>query len=269
MDSEKIRSILKEAVEAKLPGHQIDMWAGVQERLVAGNQDFDQQGARMNRTRRRQLPRLALIALTMVALTAFTLITPQGRAIAQEMLQFFRRAESHTFPLAPSQIPVGESDPSEPTAQPPASMISIRDAEMQAGFDAAELPFVPEGFEYLGARVYGKAIHLEYGVPGGGGNLMITQSKDGFNQSDWDKVPAEAIVPVKIRDLDGEFAQGSFIVPAGETSAVWNPDAPILRLRWVKDGIWFEMAKYGDVERIEYLDQSGMITLAESLIYPP
>jgi hypothetical protein len=197
MDSEKIGSILKEAIEAEMPGHQIDLWAGVQERLVAGSRDFDQQGARMNRTRPRYRPRLALVTLMMVALVTFTLSTPQGRAIAQKMLQFFRRAESNSFPLAPSQFPVGESDPSAPTAQPPASLVSIGEAEIQAGFDAAELPFVPEGFEYLGARVYGKAIHLEYGVPGGGGNLIITQSKDGFNQSDWDKVPAEAIVSVR------------------------------------------------------------------------
>jgi len=60
---------------------------------------------------------------------------------------------------------------------------------------------------------------------------------------------------------------GMFVVFAGDTSATWNPDAPILRLHWLKDGIWFEMTKYGNVESIEYLDQVGMIALAESLIY--
>jgi len=56
-----------------------------------------------------------------------------------------------------------------------------------------------------------------------------------------------------------------FVVYPNETSATWNPDAPVLRLRWVKDGIWFEMAKFGDVVPIEYLDQAGLIELAESL----
>jgi hypothetical protein len=95
------------------------------------------------------------------------------------------------------------------------------------------------------------------------------QSKEGFVQSDWDRVPAEAVVPVKIEKLDGEFVEGTFVVPVDQTSAVWNPSAPILRLRWVKNGIWFEMTKFGDVHAIEYLDRDGMIELAESLTHDP
>ena len=94
---------------------------------------------------------------------------------------------------------------------------------------------------------------------------MIMQSRSGFIQSDWDRVPGEAVVPVKIGELDAEFTRGTFVVPAGETSAIWSPDAAILRLRWVKDGVWFEMTRFGDVERIEYLDRDAMIELAESL----
>jgi hypothetical protein len=136
---------------------------------------------------------------------------------------------------------------------------------MKAGFDAAELPLVPQGFNYLGARVYGNAISLEYEAQGGGGNLIIMQSKDGFLQSDWDRVPAEAVIAVQVGDLDAEFTQGTFVVPSGETSAVWNPSAAILRLRWMQDDIWVEMTKFGNVEVIEYLDQNGMIKLAERL----
>lgn len=62
-------------------------------------------------------------------------------------------------------------------------------------------------------------------------------------QSDWDKVPAQAIVPVKVGELDAEFAAGTFVVYEGEDAATWNPNAPVLRLRWVKDGVWFEVTK--------------------------
>ena len=220
-------------------------------------------------TQPRRLQRVAFTVLMVAALAMIAFITPQGRAFAQEILQLFSRAESNSFPLSPSQIPDDDSDTSVPTAEPPAALVSVQQAELQAGFDAAELPSVPAGFEYLGTRVYGNAIHLEYEAQGGGCNLIVTQSRDGFIQSDWDQVPAEAIFPVKIRETDGEFAQGTFVVPAGATSAMWNPDAPILRLRWVKDGIWIEMAKFGDVERIEYLDQEAMIALAESLTIDP
>jgi hypothetical protein len=145
----------------------------------------------------------------------------------------------------------------------------VSDAERLAGFDAAELPSTPKGFTFLGARLYGKAISLEYAAEGGGGNLIIMQSQDGYVQSDWDKVPVDEVVPVKIGELDGEFAQGTFVVYPNETSGTWNPNAANLRLRWVKNGSWFEMTKFGNVESIEYLDRTGMIELAENMVYKP
>ena len=219
----------------------------------------------MNAIQPRLMQRVALTVLMVAGLVTIALTTPPGRALAQEILKFFNRAESNVLPLPPDQIISPEESASMPTAMPPAPLISVAEAEMQAGFDAAELPLVPEGLNYLGARLYGNAISIEYEAQGGGGNLIIMQSKDGFLQSDWDRVPAEAVTPVKIGDLDGEFAQGTFVVPAGETSAVWNPSAASLRLRWMQDGIWVELIKFGNVEAIEYLDQDELITLAESL----
>lgn len=264
MDNKKIKSILEDAVEAKLPSHQINLWAGVKGRLVARRKPSFQQGETMTYIRSRRLQRLGLAALLIAMLTTMTLITPQGRAVAQSVLQFFIRAESNTIPLQPGQIVPPESVEAA-TAVPPSLPISVVEAEQAAGFDAAELPIAPDGFDYLGARLYGDAISIEYEAQGGGGNLIIMQSREGYTQSHWDQVPAEAIVPVKIGELDGEFAQGTFVVYGNDSVATWNPDASILRLRWVKDGIWFEMTKFGDVELIEYLDQTEMIALAESL----
>jgi len=209
--------------------------------------------------------RLAYSALAVLTVAALALVTPQGRAFAQSVLQFFTRAESNSFDLEPSQIAPVETVQDEATAMPPSPLISVADAEAQVGFDALELPATPEGFNYLGARLYGNVISIEYEAQGSGGNLIITQSQNGYNQSDWDQVPADAIRDVKIGDVDGEFVKGTFVVYPNDTSATWNPNASILRLRWVDKGIWFEMTKYGNVVSIEYLDQAGMIELAESL----
>ena len=263
MDNKEIKSILEATVEQEIPSSQIDLLPAIRASLVAGQQF--QQGENMMSIRSRRIQRLAWAALIVAAFLTVALVTPQGRAFAQNILQFFTRADSNSFPLQPSQIVTSPENPSVPTAEPPASLMSVAEAEVQAGFDAAKLPTAPDGFEYLGARVYGNAISIEYGVPGGGGNLILMQSKDGFVQSDWDKAPEEAITPVQINEWDGEFVQGAFVVRPGETLATWNPDVPILRLRWVKDGIWFELTKFGDVEPIEYLDRDGLIELAESL----
>ena len=269
MEDKRIQSILQDALEEEIPSSEIKLWPAIRASLVAGKNMSVQQGEKMNGTQPRHLQRVALTILMMAVLASLAFITPQGRALAQDILQFFRRAESNTFPLSASQIPSDEIDASTPTAAPPAPLISVSDAELQAGFDAAELASIPQGFNYLGTRVYGNAIQLEYEAQGGGGNLFITQSKEGFLQSDWDKVPADAITSVTIGGSDAEFAQGTFVVYPGETSATWNADAPVLRLRWVKDGIWYEIAKFGDVERIEYLDRERMIALAESLTNNP
>ena len=226
-------------------------------------------GEKICATKSRFFSKVAIATLMIIALLAVAFLTPQGRAFAQSIIQFFTRTENTSFPLQPSQIAADETEPAEPTAAPTAPLISVAEAEGRAGFNIAELPTIPKGLSFLGARLYGNAISVEYEAQGGGGSLSIMQSPDGFYQSEWDRVPADAIVPAKIGDLDGEFVQGTFVVYAGETSAKWSPDAPILRLRWMRDGIWFEMTKFGDVESIEYLDQAGMITLAESLVYTP
>jgi len=221
--------------------------------------------ARLHRIR---IPRTVFAILAAIAvLLAVAFATPQGRAFAQDAWQFFVRAQDTTFPLRRSQT--SEPDLSGPTAVPPAPLISVAEAEARVGFDLAELPFVPDGLNYLGARLYGRAVGIEYETQGRGGHLVLVQSQAGFVQSDWDKVPAHAIAPVKIGELDGEFARGTFVVYAGETRATWNPDAPILRLRWVQDGVWFEMTKFGNVDAIEYLDQAGLIELAEHLVVNP
>jgi hypothetical protein len=258
MDKKQIQSILQDALEEKVPSSEVNLWRAVKTSLVAGI--TEQQGANMNTTKPRGMSRLAYATLAVVALLALAFVTPQGRAFAQSVLQFFTRAERDSFP-----VQVTTPDPSAPTAVAPASLISVAEAEALAGFDLAELPSVPQGFEYLGTRMYGNYVSIEYGVPGGGGNLFLMQSRDGFLHSEWDQVPADAIVPVKIGGVDAEYAQGMFVVYGGETSAKWNSDAPVFRLRWFQDGVWFELTKYGDVYPIEYLNMDGLIALAESL----
>lgn len=264
MDSKNIKSILENVLEDEIPSAQIDLLPAIQSRLVTGKKLPAQQGEPMKKTFTK---RLAFSFLAVAALTIVALLTPQGRAFAQNVLQLFRRADSKTFEVEPAMVEPLETDQANATAAPPAPLISVEEAETIVGFDVLELPSVPSGFNYLGARLYANSVSIEYEARGQGGMLIITQSRDGYWQSEagWDKVPVDAIVSVKIGNVDGEFAKGMFVAYPNDTSATWNPDASVLRLRWVDNGIWFEMTKFGDVVPIEYLDQARMIELAESL----
>jgi hypothetical protein len=268
MNDKEIRSILQDALEEEIPPAQVNLWPAVRASLVAGKRQPVQQGANMKTERLYRLPRLAAVGAIVVALLAVALLTPQGRALSQTILEFFTRVEDTAVPVPPPAPAAGESEAPVPTALPPSPLISVAEAEAQAGFDVAELPAVPEGFDYLGARLYGDTVSIEYQTPDYD-HLRIQQSQQDLNQSEWDSVPAEAVIPVKIGHLDGEFAQGMFVVWSGETTATWYPEAPLLRLRWAKDGVRFEMTKHGDGEAIEYLDQAGLVELAESLAIQP
>ncbi len=266
MSNNKIQSILEDVLEEEIPSSQVNLWPAVKADLVAGKHQQNQQGDKMNTIQPRRIPRFALAISLVLALLVFFIATPQGRTFAVSVLDLFTRTESPPIPSEDSQnIPVV---PGEllPTALPPASLISVAEAEAQVGFNVAEVSYVPEGFDYLGVRLYGNNVSMDYQTEGYG-HLIIMQSQEGFYQSDWDSVPADSVIPVKIGELDGEFAPGTFVVDSGETTATWNPDATIVRLRWVDNGVWFEIAGYGDA--IEYLDLAELIKLAESLTIQP
>ena len=269
MKDEEIRTVLKEALEEEIPSSRVNLWPGVKASLVAGDYKSNQQGANMETKRAKRLPRFVAVAALLAALLAVAFLTPQGRAFSRSLVQFFRQAEDATLPLPPSQTTAGATDLSAPTTEPPAPLVSAAEAATQAGFAIAELPSVPDGLVYLGVRVYGGAAHLEYRTEDYAGYLIIKQSPGGFVESSWDGVPADQVVPVTVGEWDGEFAQGAFIVYADRTGATWNPDAPLLRLRWVQDGVRFEMTKSGYADAIAYLDQAGMVELAERLAIQP
>lgn len=220
----------------------------------------------MNLTRVRRVLRPAVAIPLVLALLLLLAATPQGRSFAQSVLELFTRAGRAPIAVEESRTGAAGPDAAAPTVEPPAPLISVAEAEAQAGFQVGELPATPRGFEFLGARLYGNYVSMDF-MTQGYGHLMIMQSKGGFLESDFDQVPAEQVIPVKIGGLDGELVQGSFLVYPGDSTAHWNPDAAFTRLRWVEDGLWIEIALHGDAHR--YLDLEGLIGLAESLAVRP
>ena len=268
MDQKNIQSILQDALEKAIPSSRIHLWHAVKASLVAGRKT-NQPGEPMNTINSRRMWRVAFAGMTALTLLIITLTTPQGRAFAQSVLQFFKRADSNVLILPTEQIASAEDAGSISTAEPPAPFMSVPEAEKIAGFDAKELPSIPQGFKFAGAMADQNGMSIQYEAQGGGGHLLINESTTGFMQSEWDQATAEAISQVKVGELDAELVQGAYVVYPGETVGRWNPDAAILRLRWISDGLWIEMAKFGDVERIEYLDQNVLIELAASLTNAP
>lgn len=265
MENKNIKSVLQNALEEEVPSSQIDLWSAVKERLVTGQNSSFAQGVKMKSIGSRRLQRVGLVILMVAALMAVVLITPQGRAFAQDLFKFFRRAESNVMPIPPDQIIAAEATRAVPTAVPPAPLITIAEAYQVVGF-SFRVPETPEGFVLRGARADADSISIEYEARGGGA-LILHESSQGFIESEWDQAPIEAISQARIGTIDAEVVQGTFVVFPGETVARWNPDAPVLRLRWIFDGVWFELAKFGNVESIAHVDRDALLTLAENMMY--
>jgi hypothetical protein len=212
---------------------------------------------------------LGAATLTLLLLAAALLVTPQGRAWAQSVWQFFSVAPADSFAVQPVAPPQADAPtavaPSVNAAECGADLAcQVRSAETLLGFT----PVVPdEGFAGLTLQAVdaaGGILRLSYAAQGGGG-LVLSQGQGDLTASRWDEVAAEAVEAVQVGDVPGEYVQGTFVVPAGSSTAIWNSDAVVLRLRWQQGDRYFELAKLGDPEHLEYLDKAALIALAETI----
>src|SRR5512139_4101954 len=134
MENKDFKTILQNALEQEVPASQIGLWTGIRERLVAGRKPSFEQGEKMKPIGSRRLQRLALVMLMIVALMAVVLITPQGRAFAQDIFKFFKRADSNVMPISPDLVASVEEAQTIPTVVPPAPLITVSDAYQVVGF---------------------------------------------------------------------------------------------------------------------------------------
>ena len=81
MDKKNIQSILWDVLEDEIPSETIKLWPAVKADLVAGQQ----QGEKMNITRERRISQVAFGSLVIIALLTAVLLTPPGRAFAQDL----------------------------------------------------------------------------------------------------------------------------------------------------------------------------------------
>lgn len=266
MNNKIIKSILKEELEKEIPSSQIQLLPAIKSYYVAKNfNNSTDPGLKQITIKNQRRKQFSAAILIIISLVIFIFITPGGRTLAQNVWQLFIPTENNSFTAHSSTINTAEIDQVDSIPEDTTPLIKISEAEKIVGFDIKELPFIPNGLNYLGARVNGESVIIEYEAIGGGGTLLIQQSMEGYYQSKWDKVPQNDITSVMIGNISGEFVEGGFSVSPEKNNAVWNPDIDMMRLRWFDNGIWFELTKLGDVKVMEFIDQAYLIQLAESL----
>jgi hypothetical protein len=278
MDNKKIQSILQDALEKEIPSSKVNLWQAVKTSLVAGKQ----QGEKMNTTKLRRISRAALITLMIVVLLALALITPQGRAFAHSILQFFVRSQSDAIPMPTTQpmtwVDVTPGVPAATMTPLPAMAVfanecgdigsptcTVEQIRSKVDFTVKEPGNLPEGLYFIGATGGPDSIQISYQYKDMSGSLYITEKRwTGIPSPQTDLVGASAKVEqVQIGGLTGEYFTGIFVAADEGNVAHWDPYFFGLEtLRWVDDGISYTM---------EYayppapLGKEGMAALAESM----
>lgn len=238
-----------------------------------------------------------VLAMTVLLLVAGLLITPQGRAWAQEVFQFFKKINSTTvempdsvskllqetneeydLPLVPVFIPtVSPEMASLPGCETPQKSQSyhcqITLAESQLGFDLKELP--PEleqwNFDFLAFNAAAKTATISYTLKSlHYGTLNLSQGAgdfpDDYPKNPWEAVPADKVQIVKVGTYNGEYVRGSFIMPAGSANLTWEDSDSHQRLAWSDGTKWYVIEVWSEPTGPKIMDRDQFIKLAESLV---
>lgn len=248
-------------------------------------------------------PRWVIAMTVVVLIVGILIVTPQGRAWAQELLGFFRRINSASVQISDEQIKQMDEihEPYDlplvpvfvPTVSPEMATISgcetpqkaqsyrcqILLAESTLGFDLKELPEKPNNWEfktfYFNAdyqvAVMNYELDFQYNTYTTYSSLSFTQGASDFSNlyenSPWYAVPADKVEPVTIGDYNGEYVKGGFGLPAGSNELVWNADRQ--RLAWSEGAHWYFLDFHPNLNVAGTMGKDQLIELAESLITSP
>jgi hypothetical protein len=285
MDNKNIQSILQDVLEGQIPSSQIQLWPAVKASLVADKHSLVQRAEKMDSPKRQRLQRTAFTILIIAALLTIAFITPQGRAFAQSILQFFVRTASDSLPVPTEQVTWVEVTPGfvhpTRTALPPMAIFaddcgdfpiptcSVEQIREKVDFPVKELRNIPEGMYFIGTTGGPDTVFLKYEFENNSGGLTIFEERwSGQPAQGTSEVGASAIVEtVQIGDLDGEYFRGSFVMQAGESETTWDPDFGAETLRWVDGSISYTL-QYDFTSQMP-LGKEVLVALAESMTTEP
>ena len=220
----------------------------------------------VNRRRSIQATALAVLMVTLVFAA-----TPQGYAVAQDILQFFTRTESDSYYEPVSDLTFEETTPFHAecgiSIHPTCSVEQVRS---KVDFEVKELALLPDGMYFEGATGGPDFIELAYlhqDVDRLGGELSVVVEATGRPSAIGTGIAAKSapIEQVQIGDLPGEYYTG-ILFQDEQGNVTWLPDEPMATLRWEDNGSTYTLV-YDS--RRHPLGKEDLVRLAESMTTEP
>ena len=254
-------------------------------------------------TKTRRFQTIQAIALVGLILVAVLLITPQGRALAQEIIQFFSRSEGETVPL-PQQQATAFSQIATPkptyrmalstVAPGPSSPLTDLDrlaaqlsgcaqqyqsyscqaaaVKQMTGYAFKGFSSMPQGYVFskFDIRPQEDMVMTIYRSIEGEGWLVLYQGKGNdskfLKSSDWTKAPSDKIETVKIGGEQGEYVRGMFVVKAGSSEMTWKDDGWVQKIGWQAGDNWFMIEENNNPIAQSFLDKEHLLAIAGRLV---
>lgn len=239
---------------------------------------------------------LAVFYTVIFLLIAFVGLTPQGRAFAQNIIEFFTVTEQSSLPLSeeelasfytpdpPRALSLVEVTPLSQSSEYCSSpedvktyQCEIKQVESGLEVDLKEFSTTPPSHIFADVWSYPNSLSANadtYTVgilyQGQGKYLSLAQGNGDFPpDSDWDKALQSAVQRVTIGEFEGEYVNGSFGLRNGDNKLTWDSSGTDQRIRWKEGDRWFELTAFGGPGTSGYLDKDALISLASSLVYQP
>lgn len=210
-------------------------------------------------------------ALAMVMVTLVFAATPQGYAIAQELLLFFTRTESDSYYSPVSDLTFEETTPfyeeCGTSIQPTCSVEQVRS---WVDFEVKEPAVLPDGMYFEGATGGPDFIELAYlhtDADRLGAEMSIGIEAIGRPSDVGTGIAAKSaqIEQVQIGDLPGEYYTGGLFQDE-YGNVTWHPEEPIATLRWEDNGSTYTLIY---ISRRYPLAKEDLVRLAESMTLEP
>ena len=268
MKADNLNTLLSDLAESAQPTAQIDLWPEIKTHLEA--RTWQPQTGEPMKTFAQNTParRMALAALALILIVALLALTPQGRALAQTILQLFTRADQDRYPLQAWQM-----TPPAPASPESLFQLSFQEAETQAGFDTLGPVEPPAGMIFLGASYDSQHQIVAQTFGHGPESFELTLWQQPLEQhqscgdisnycdniTGGDLVGASAQVEtVQIGAVTGEYVEGVWNLT--DNGPVWEPTPYLKTLRWQTDEMVFVLTYMG-----MELDRDALVALAASL----
>jgi hypothetical protein len=220
----------------------------------------------VNRRRSIQATALAVVMVTL----AFA-FTPQGYAVAQDVLQFFTRTESDSFYEPVSDLTFEETTPfHEQCGIAIRPTCSIEEIRGMVDFEVKELGTLPGDLYYVGATGGPDWVGLHYEYPdrlAGGIGILVEATGRPAPGSLHIVPPSAHVEKVKVGNLPAEYYRG-ILFQDEQGNVTWQPNDPTVTLRWADGGSTYTLFYFFQNQE-DPLTKEELIAVAEAMTLEP